>query len=415
MEGEIREALWPLHSLHSEESEAIAFESVPEIMRPVRNVFVALQVLLGVVGTVTLAMSGVSVANLMIAIVGGRRRELAMRRACGARRSDLLLQLMVETLVIVGLGGAVGVASRPAHHDAPRLRPATARIPGASGFGKRAAHHLRRLDCRWSDRRHRPGSDRRPRRSLDRAAGDLMELRESLRQAIEILSDHPRRVVASSLGVFWGAAAIVLLLAWGAGFREYMKSELGRFGRSAVTMYPASTSSGFPGYRKGVRVEISREDAAAAARENADLIETILPEHLSEERVLVEAGDRVRRLDMSAADHRYAHYRKFAIGQGRFFDASDVEDRRAVAILGFEAAVDLFGDAERALGGRIRVEGRGFEVIGVADPQGPAVHEYAPARQPPADPPDHHRRGQARLPEGGGLEADGLPAPGRLC
>jgi len=197
-----------------------------------------------------------------------------------------------------------------------------------------------------------------------------MELRESSRQAIEILSDHPRRVVASSLGVFWGAAAIVLLMAWGAGFREYMKSELGRYGRSAVTMYPASTSSGFPGYRKGVRVEISREDAAVAARENANLIEVILPEHLSEERLLVEAGDRVRRLDMSAADHRYAHYRKFAIGRGRFLDASDVEGRRAVAILGFEAAADLFGTAERALGGRIRVEGRGFEVIGVADRKG---------------------------------------------
>jgi putative ABC transport system permease protein len=79
-------------------------------MRPIRNVFLALQALLGFVGTVTLAMSGVSVANLMIAIVGARRRELAMRRACGARRSDLLLQLMVETLVIVGLGGAAGVA-----------------------------------------------------------------------------------------------------------------------------------------------------------------------------------------------------------------------------------------------------------------------------------------------------------------
>jgi len=111
MEDEIRAALWPLHYLHPDEGEAIHFESVPEIMRPVRRVFFALQVLLGVVGTVTLAMSGVSVANLMIAIVGGRRRELAMRRACGARRSDLLLQLMVETLVVVGLGGAIGVAT----------------------------------------------------------------------------------------------------------------------------------------------------------------------------------------------------------------------------------------------------------------------------------------------------------------
>jgi putative ABC transport system permease protein len=197
-----------------------------------------------------------------------------------------------------------------------------------------------------------------------------MELRESLRQAIETLSDHPRRVVASSLGVFWGAAAIVLLMAGGAGFREYMKIELGSFGKGLVMMYPAITSSGFPGYRKGVRVEIAREDAAAAARENADLIEAILPEHVSEERVLVEAGDRVRRLDLTGADPRYAHYRKFAIGRGRFFDASDVEGRRAVAILGFEAAVDLFGTAEGALGGRIRVEGRGFEVIGVADRKG---------------------------------------------
>ena len=197
-----------------------------------------------------------------------------------------------------------------------------------------------------------------------------MELREFLRQALEALSNHPRRVVASSLGVFWGAAAIVLLMAGGAGFREYMKSELSSFGRGLVMMYPASTSSGFPGYRKGVRVEISREDAAAAARENLDLIEAILPEYVSEERVLVEAGESVRRLDMSAVDHRYAHYRKFAIGQGRFFDAADVEERRSVAILGFEAAVDLFGTAERALGGRLRVEGRGFEVIGVADPKG---------------------------------------------
>jgi putative ABC transport system permease protein len=197
-----------------------------------------------------------------------------------------------------------------------------------------------------------------------------MEFRESLRQAVDILSDHPRRVVASSLGVFWGAAAIVLLMAGGAGFRDYMKNELGRFGRSFVMMFPASTSSGFPGYRKGVRVEISREDVAVAARENASLIEAILPEHTSEERFLVEAGDRVRRLDMAATDHRYAQYRKFAIGRGRFFDASDVEGRRAVAVLGFEAAVDLFGTAERALGGRIRVEGRGFEVIGVADRKG---------------------------------------------
>ena len=56
-----------------------------------------------------------------------------------------------------------------------------------------------------------------------------MDFREHLQQALESLSDHPRRVLASAMGVFWGAAAIVLMLAWGSGFREYMREELSRF------------------------------------------------------------------------------------------------------------------------------------------------------------------------------------------
>jgi ABC-type antimicrobial peptide transport system permease subunit len=55
-------------------------------------------------------MAGVGVANLMIAIGNERRTELAVRRACGARRGDLTLQLLVETSVVVLCGGLLGVA-----------------------------------------------------------------------------------------------------------------------------------------------------------------------------------------------------------------------------------------------------------------------------------------------------------------
>ena len=55
-------------------------------------------------------MAGVGVANLMVAMVNRRRVELAMRRACGGRRGDLVLQLLVETLVVVLTGGVLGVA-----------------------------------------------------------------------------------------------------------------------------------------------------------------------------------------------------------------------------------------------------------------------------------------------------------------
>jgi putative ABC transport system permease protein len=108
--AEARAVLWPLHHLVPEETEGLRFESVPEVMGPTLLIGVGLQLLLGFIGTITLAMAAIGVANLMIALVNERRRELAMRRACGARRADLLLQLLVETVVVVVCGGGLGAA-----------------------------------------------------------------------------------------------------------------------------------------------------------------------------------------------------------------------------------------------------------------------------------------------------------------
>ncbi len=111
MVAEARAVLWPRHHLVEGEADAVTFQSVPEVMGPTLLIGVGLQLLLGFIGTVTLSMAALGVANLMIALVNERRRELAMRRACGARRSDLVLQLLVETVVVVVSGGGIGVAA----------------------------------------------------------------------------------------------------------------------------------------------------------------------------------------------------------------------------------------------------------------------------------------------------------------
>jgi putative ABC transport system permease protein len=110
LRAEIRAALAPRHHLSDADDEALRFESVPSLMEPTRRIFFALRVLLGAIGSMTLVMSGVGVGNLMIAIVNERRPELALRRACGARRADLAAQLLAETLAVVLSGGLAGVA-----------------------------------------------------------------------------------------------------------------------------------------------------------------------------------------------------------------------------------------------------------------------------------------------------------------
>jgi putative ABC transport system permease protein len=110
MQAEFRELVGARHHLDPDDEQAVDFFAMRDAMRPMLTLGIGLEVLLGAVGTVILFMAGAGLANLMVATVNQRRIEFAVRRACGARRSDLVLQLLVETLVVVLTGGVLGAA-----------------------------------------------------------------------------------------------------------------------------------------------------------------------------------------------------------------------------------------------------------------------------------------------------------------
>lgn len=80
-----------------------------ELIRQARETRRLFNIVLGSIAAISLIVGGIGIMNIMLATVSERTREIGIRRALGARRRDIILQFLMETLLLSISGGVIGL------------------------------------------------------------------------------------------------------------------------------------------------------------------------------------------------------------------------------------------------------------------------------------------------------------------
>lgn len=105
----VYETLGRKYRFDPSDEDALGVWDTSEWETEVGALFLAFNVFFGIVGSFTLLVGGIGVANIMYIVVRERTREIGVRRAAGARRRDILVQFFAETCLIVGMGAVLGM------------------------------------------------------------------------------------------------------------------------------------------------------------------------------------------------------------------------------------------------------------------------------------------------------------------
>jgi putative ABC transport system permease protein len=107
----VREVLGKKYKFDPADKDAIWVWDTTEFDKFLFYFFLAFNIFMGLIGSFTLGVAGIGVANIMYIVVQERVREIGVKRAVGAKRSTILAQFFLETFFLIGSGSIIGFAT----------------------------------------------------------------------------------------------------------------------------------------------------------------------------------------------------------------------------------------------------------------------------------------------------------------
>ncbi len=189
-------------------------------------------------------------------------------------------------------------------------------------------------------------------------------MRDLLSQAYGAMRHNRRRTALTMLGMAWGIATVVLLLAYGAGFGHAIETIFASWGTRIIGVFPGRTSQQAGGQKAGTQIRFTIDDLARITAA-APLVNRISPE--IDQSVSVQRDVRTYTLPVQGNYPSIFHILALNLAEGRLLNEDDESGRARVAVISSDAKLKLFS-GEYALGQAIRIQGISYRVVGVLAP-----------------------------------------------
>ncbi len=381
---EIRKALALKCNFAPDDEEAVWILPMTQFTKTINRFGSAIAIFVAVVGSLTLAIGGVGVMNMMLVAVNERIGEIGIRRAVGASKRWILVQFLTESFLLtvvagvigmaVGLAILLGVSKIPVPDYIPMpilswkvallavvVMIATAIISGITP-ARRAASIPPVHAIKGNLRIFMPSIGRG--RAVLPFPGLFGEI---VSQAIDDIKTSRLRAVLTGFGVFWGVAAVALLMGWGIGMQARMEQDIAQLGGRRTVVYPRRIESKISKLRRAKYFRFTEQDIEDI-RVNGWFIEYFSPE-IWPGFPVVEYGSESRAIHTLGVMPDAEVVRNFKVASGRFINQRDIDERRKICILGASVKEKLFGPQE-AVGKTVRIRGKAFKVAGVMTAKG---------------------------------------------
>ncbi|KZE62679.1 multidrug ABC transporter substrate-binding protein [Paenibacillus polymyxa] len=189
-----------------------------------------------------------------------------------------------------------------------------------------------------------------------------MKIREIIRVSLNSLRTNMLRSLLTMVGIIIGVAAVIAIVAIGKGSTATITSQINSMGNNLLMIYPYAPYDGSSSMSFNQTKGISLEDIEALEQQKA--VAEVAPSAMTNADITWSRNKVNGQIEGTSLG--FVHVRKLSLAQGRSFTHYEVDKRLNVAVLGSDAARNIFGpDASKAVGEIIMIKQLPFKVVGV--------------------------------------------------